>query len=394
MTRTFRYRIYPTKAQSKCFITALILTRELYNAALQERIGAWKLQSVSVSKYDQHNQLPAIRKERADVANISIVVLRGALNRLDKAFKNFFRRCKSSDKKPGFPRFKSASQWNSLIVEDLDKKSPIVAGGKRLKIPLLGKIKLNLHRPLEGRPRKMSIKLEKDGKWHVFIVCDSIEQKPLTATGSSVGIDLGLSTFVATSDGEMFENPRPLKHAKLLLERAQRRVSHRKKGSKRRKKAVRILAKHHAHVANIRRENHILVAKSLVAKYDTICVEDLNVKGLADGMLAKSVSDAGWGNFLHWLDVKAESAARQVIRVDPRYTSQKCSSCGNIVKKSLAVRVHDCKQCGLILDRDVNAAINVKALGMSVQGAALLVKGQRRSAKYAKIDIELKSDVC
>ncbi len=382
VTRSFRYRLRPTTAQERTLCSWLTLTRELYNAALQERRDAWVKQHISVSVYDQMKELPSIREVRPEFSSIPVVVQRGAIRRLDRAFSGFFRRCKQNEK-PGFPRFRSSSRWNSLLIDDLNKRSPIVAGGKRVAVPILGKIKLHIadDRPLHGVPKAMRITYALR-KWYVTIVCVNVPTKPLPTMGKSVGVDLGLLTFAATSDGEMFSNPQPLAVARIAMKQAQRRMTRRKRGSNRRRIAVRVLARRLAHVANIRRESHITIARSLVSRYDTIIVEDLNVKSLARGMLAKSVNDAAWSGFRHWLACKAEEAGRQVMEVDPRGTSQSCSSCGVVAneKLSLAVRTFRCTSCGLVLDRDVNAARNILGLGLAPQGAALLVRGRRRSA--------------
>ncbi len=380
MTRSYRYRINPSRLQAVVLLRWLSLTRELYNAALQERRDAWRKQGKSISLYDQQQQLPAVRATRPEFNSVPVWVSRGALARVDRAFTAFFRRCKSGGK-PGYPRFKGRGHFESILIDDLEGKSPIVAGGKRVHVPLLGKVKFKQHRPIQGTPKAMRIKLEKDGHWYVTFACADVPEKPLPATGKSAGVDLGLLTFAATSNGEMFENPRPMRAARIAVERAQRRVSRRVKRSRRRRKAVRLLAKKHLHVANVRREHHIAVARTLVEKYDTIYVEALNIKGLASGMLAKSVNDAAWGEFLHWLRVKAESAGRVVVEVNPCGTSQVCSGCGVIGEhKSLAVRVHRCPDCGLVLDRDINAAKNILAAGKAAQGEARAVRRPRRSA--------------
>jgi putative transposase len=377
--RSYRYRLYPTKAQARRLSTWLDLTRELYNAALQERRDAWKKQRVSVSKYDQMRVLPNVREARPEFADAPIVVLRGALKRLDGAFKDFFRRCKSG-KKPGFPRFKSASRWNSIMIDDLKRDNPVVAGGKRVAIPLLGKVKFKQHRPIEGTPKAIKLTLDAAGHWYVTFACIDVPTKPLAKTGRDVGIDLGIENFIATSDGDLIPNERPGTKAARSLAKAQRRVSRRKKGSRRCRQAARLLARVHARVANTRQECHIVVAKALVDLYDTIYVEKLNIQGLARGHLAKSVYDVAWGNFLHWLHVKAEEAGREVIEVDPRGTSQECPNCGQIVKKLLSQREHRC-DCGLICHRDVAAAIIVRDRGRRSQGGAAVVDALRRSAK-------------
>ena len=234
MTRSFRYRLRPSAAQAAVLFGWLRLTRELYNAALQERRDAWAKQRKSITAFDQMKQLPSVRAERPEFDSIPIVVQRGALRRLDRAFAGFFRRCKGGEK-PGFPRFKGAHRWNSLLIDDLSTSTPLVAGGKRVKIPLLGKVRLHVtdDRPVRGVPKALRLTYGL-GKWFVTFACVDVLAKPLPATGKTVGIDLGLLQFTATSDGEMFSNPRPLRAARIAVERAQRRVSRRRRGSKRR----------------------------------------------------------------------------------------------------------------------------------------------------------------
>jgi putative transposase len=226
----------------------------------------------------------------------------------------------------------------------------------------------------------MRLTADAAGHWYVTLACIDVPVKPLPVTGCDVGVDLGLVHFAATSDGTIFPNPRPLAAARITLERAHRRVSRRVRGSHRRRIAVHLLARHHQRVRNIRRENHISVAKALVERNDTIFVEALNIKGLAGGMLSKSVSDAGWGDFLRWLHVKAEEAGRTVVEVNPRGTSQTCPACGLVAPKLLSQRVHRCV-CGLVCDRDVVAARVILGLGTSLRGAAPLSEGRQRSAK-------------
>ena len=379
MFRTYKYRLKPTKAQAAELESWLHVTRELYNAALEERRDAWRRQRKSISRLDQQGQISDIRRDNSDAAAVPIVALRGVLRRIELAFQAFFRRCKAGEK-PGYPRFKTAHRWDSIIFENAC--DPKLIDSKRVKIPFLGKVRLSLHRPLEGTPKTLKLK-RSVGKWYVLIGCEDVPAKPLPATGTEVGIDLGLTHFVATSDGELFDNPRPLRAARLVLERAQRRVSRRKKGSNRRRKAVALLAKHHARVANIRRENHIRIARSLVARYDVVHVEKLNIEGLAKSALSKHIHDAGWSSFRHWLDCKAEEAGRRVVEKDPRGTSQMCSQCGSVEKKTLAVRIHRCGGCGFVENRDVNAAINILRAGLARRPEAPVVKGPRRPEKSA-----------
>ena len=378
MLRSYKYRLTPTKAQERTLLHWLGLTRELYNAALQERRDGWQKHKLSVTALTQMKEVPEVRIVRPEFKDVPVVVLRGALRRLDKGFQAFFRRVKAGEK-PGYPRFRSKQRWRSILIDDLHDRMPIVSGGKRVSIPLLGKVKFKQHRPMLGKPKAMHITLD-NGRWYLTFACVDVSANPLPPSDKSVGVDLGLHHFAATSDGQIVPNPRPLKQARVALERAARKVSRRKKGSRRRRVAVRILARHHAHVANIRREHHIGLARKLVGKYGTIFIEALNVKGLAAGSLAKSVNDAGWAGFLHWLNVKAEEAGRSVVEVPPAGTSQTCPACGRVKRKELSERMHRC-ECGLVCDRDVAAAQVILKLGTSLRGAAPPVRGRRRSAK-------------
>ena len=378
MLRSYKYRLTPTKAQEATLLRWLGLTRELYNAALQERRDGWKGHHLPISRIVQEKELAEVRVVRPEFKDVPIVVLRGALRRLDKGFQAFFRRVKAGER-PGYPRFRGKRRWNSILIDDLTRGTWFVSGGKRVQIPMLGKVKFKQHRPMLGKPKAMRITLD-NGRWYVTFACVDVPAKPLSPSDKRVGVDLGLHHFAATSDGQIFPNPRPLKQARVALERAQRRVSRRKKGSERRRAAVRVLARHHAHVANVRREHHIGLARKLVGKYGTIFVEALNVKGLAAGALAKSVNDAGWASFLHWLNVKAEEAGRSVVEVPPAGTSQTCPACGRVKRKELSERMHRC-ECGLVCDRDVAAAQVILKLGTSLRGAAPPVRGRQRSAK-------------
>jgi len=191
------------------------------------------------------------------------------------------------------------------------------------------------------------------------------EAKPLPANSESVGVDVGLSAFATLSDGTEVDNPRYYREAQKQLRTAQRKVARRKKGSHRRRKAVQLLQRAHAHIRNQRADFQHKISRWLVNEYGLIAVEDLNVKGLASGMLAKSVSDAGWGMFLEKIAYKAANAGRRFFRVNPNGTTQLCSNCGSHCPKDLSQRVHSCS-CGLELGRDHNAALNILKLGLGL----------------------------
>jgi putative transposase len=369
--RVYRYRLWPTRAQEHSLFGLLNVCRELYNAALQERRDAWQKQHVSVSKKTQAHELKEVRAVREDVALVHNHLLQDALTRLDRAFRAFFRRCKAGEK-PGYPRFKGRGQYHTLTFKDAPHKNGIAlcSGGKRLRIYGVGNVKVKLHRPLEGTLRQAAVTLGTDDHWYVQFTC-AVEPKPLPPTSKEVGLDVGIKTFAMLSDGTPIENPKWQAASRLRLERAARRVDRRRRGGSGRRAAARLLRHVHAKVVRQRLDFHHKTAKWLVENYDTIAVEDLNVKGLAKGMLAKQVHDAAWGQFLWVLGGKAESAGRSNPEVDCRGTTIDCSGCGEPVPKELSERIHRCPKCGLVLDRDVNGARNIlKRAGLVRRGEA------------------------
>ena len=227
----------------------------------------------------------------------------------------------------------------------------------------IGRLAVRWSRPLEGTPKTVTITHEADG-WYAGFSCAEVPVTPLPLTGQETGIDLGLASFATLADGSQVANPRIVRVAELNRKRAPRRVSRRKKGSKRRQKAVKLLAKAHQPVKRQRQDFHHQAALALVRQYDTISHDDLQTANmLKHHQLAKSIVDAGWSRFLRLLSFKAAYAGKTVVAVPPAYTSQACSGCGVIVKKGLSVRWHACPDCGTRLHRDHNAALNILRLG-------------------------------
>jgi putative transposase len=360
MVLVYRYLLRPSRAQATKLVATLEMLRELYNASLQERRDAWVKQHQRVSAYGQMRQLVGVREDRTEFAAIHVHLLQDAITRVDRAFTAFFRRCKSGEK-PGYPRFKGSGRYRTFTFKDAAHRNgaALVSGGQRVRLAGIGNVRLRLHRPIEGRIKQISVTLAGDGRWYVAFVCDQVPSHPMEPTGKDIGVDLGITTFAALSDGTLVENPHPLESARHQVRLAQRRVSRRKRGSSRRRKAVALLSRRHTHVEAARRDFHHKLAVNLCRRFDHIAIEELNMRGLAQGMLSKQVNDAGWGQFTTILRAKAECAGREVVAVDPRGTSQECSACGCEVRKTLSVRVHDCPHCGYVADRDVNAARNV-----------------------------------
>ncbi|HET9948795.1 MAG TPA: transposase [Longimicrobiales bacterium] len=366
MRKSFEYKAKLSPSAARRAEGQLALCAELYNAALQERRDSWKQAQVSVSAVEQMRQLKEIKQIRPEFLEVDAQVLQGVIQRLDKAFQAFFRRVKSGQT-PGYPRFRSRHRYDSLTFKQTGWKLGPSGAKRTLTLRGIGDVKLFWSRDTEGQIKTVTLKRDRCGDWFVTFSCDGVPERPLPETGEAVGVDLGLEKFLTTSSGEVVENPRHLRGAEVRLKRTSRRVSKRRKGGQRRWKMARTLARKHRKVQRTRRDFHFKTARKLVEKYDLIAVENLNVRGLSRGALAKSVGDAGWSQFIEILSFKAAEAGRRVVTVDPRGTSQVCSGCGcePKEKKTLSARVHRCGECGLVLDRDHNAARNVLHLAMS-----------------------------
>jgi putative transposase len=292
--------------------------------------------------------------------------LQDVLTRLDRAFQAFFRRVKNGET-PGYPRFHSANRYNSFTYKQYGNGARLDNGF--LVLSKIGRIAVRWSRPIEGTPKTVAVSREADG-WYVCFSCADVPAQPLPQTGQETGIDLGLEAFATLSDGTRIFSPGWYRKAERALKTAQRRVSRRKKGSNRRRKAVTLLAKAHQKVRRARQDFHHKTALALVQQHDTIYHENLQPTNMVKNhQLAKSISDAGWGAFLIILTYKAACAGRRVVVVNPAFTSQQCSGCGVVVQKGLSVRWHACPECGTSLHRDHNAARNIERLGQSLRGA-------------------------
>lgn len=360
--KAYKFRICnPTKIVQANLEQTLNLCRDLYNCALQERKEAYRLNRISITYYDQANQLSEIKITNPEYKNVHSQVLQDVLKRLDKTFKAFYARAKKGQ--AGFPRFKGANRYDSFCFP----QSGFSLSGNKLTLSKIGTVKLKLSRKIIGKVKTCQIKRE-CGKWFVIFTVET-QSEPLPKTGQAVGIDAGISSFLTLSDGTQIDNFKYYESTQKKLRKAQRKVSRRKKGSNRRRKAVLQLKKIHQKIRNQRNDFQHKISVWLVRNYDLIAIEKLSVLGLSRGILSKQMNDVAIGNFFQKLKSKAECAAKEVVEVSAAYTSQDCSQCGNRVKKDLSVRIHHCLQCGLILDRDWNAAINIKniALGQSVK---------------------------
>jgi putative transposase len=365
LIRTFKYPLRPTKAQEAVLVTWLGQCCDLYNAALQERRDAWQKQRRTVTLYDQQRGLAEWRRMDALGRGVPSGVQRSALRRIDRAFKAFFRRCKAGQT-PGYPRFRSKRRYDSFSVSvDRERDHGIRVIGRCLYLPRLPDIKVHLYRPLQGRILEVTVRREAGGEWVVFFVCDIGAAPGKIEPRAVVGIDVGLKSLAVTSDGDVIENPRHASRAAAKLVRVHRVLRRRNRGSRSWERARIQVARCYAHVRNQRLDHARKTAKAIVDKYDVIAYEDMNIRAMARGLFSKQINEVGWRQLTNAIDCKAESAGKWVVAVPARGTTQRCSCCGETVPKDLSVRVHDCPHCGLRMDRDLNAAINICALGRS-----------------------------
>ena len=357
--RTFEYRLYPKKEQRHLLLQCLMELRDISNAMLERVKRQYEQDGTFPSKYE----LEAVFKGHGE--HVPATMVQMLADRLTKSLKRFLAAKKHAIAGIGFPRFKKGNQWHSLQLRQYGKDVYLHEDKKHLIIPAkIGKsLKIKLHRPIEGTPKTVHLVLRADGHWYALIVCETephTEHEPMVCEHPDIGIDVGLKSFLTDSEGHTIENPRFYRTSQRTLRRKQRMICRRRKGSHRRRKAAKSTAQTHLKIARQRRDFHAKTAKQYTEHYQVIAVEKLQVLNMVQNhSLAKSIMDASWGAFLDILEEKAERAGHRVIRVNPRFTSQKCFNCGEIVQKSLSVRTHICPFCGYIADRDVNAAQNI-----------------------------------
>jgi putative transposase len=360
---------------------------ELYNAALEDRRGAWRWERRSVSYVEQCRTLTELRAVRPEVLEYGVAVCRGTLKRLDRAFAAFYRRCQKG-RKPGLPRFKASLRFDSVQWEDnsgwkLDEKR------RRLRLLGIGDVKVRLHRPTRGSAKAITV-ARAGRRWWVTVRCVHVPAEP-PATGRAVGLDLGVCALVTTSDGEMVTEGRYGRHAAARLAGAQRALASKRRGSGRRCRAIERVAAAHRSVHNRRKDLAHKLSRRLVNDYDLIVHEDLAITSLvrrpkprpteqggfdpngaaAKAGLDRSIHDSGWGRLLSMIAYKAEEAGREMVAVNPRHTSQRCSACGHTAADNRVTQAKfRCQACGHQAHADVNAAINILRAGRAQRASA------------------------
>ena len=372
MKLTFEYPVYPTKTQEQTLLGWLEHLCELQNAARNNRKHAYETEGRFVSRYDQEQLLKVAREKYDDFREVPQDFQVSILKRVDRSFDAFRRRCKEGRKKKGYPRYKKRVRsltWclrkHKLKTGERVRQNPIKETDfrhNRLKVPKLGEVKIRMHRPLEGDPKEVTI-VKKASGWYAHITCE-LPDTPKVGPTDAIGVDVGATHYLTTSEGETEDNPRWYRQAEGLLHKHNQTMARRKKGSKRWIRSVHAVAYHHERTAN-KRKDFIgkLVYKLFHRREKNVLVaENLKVSNMVQNKhLSKSIADASWAKFFEWCGNIAERDGFHFHQVDPKHTSQTCSSCGQKAPKklSLSVRTFDCSFCGTSIDRDHNAAINI-----------------------------------
>lgn len=382
--RSYKFRMRPTARQHVALQQCLDAHRELYNAALQERRDAWRKASVSITFAQQSADLPYIREARPDIARWGSGSEQATLRKLDQAMQAFFRRVKAG-KAPGYPRFKSKDRFGSVVWPSPGDACRWKPDQRRVYLRGIGDVKVTAHRPIAGVVKTIQVKRE-GRHWFLVLSCDGVPIRPLEPTGAVVGLDVGIASFVATSDGELIDNPRHGRRGAARLAGAQRRLAMKRRGSANGRHAKATIGVRHRKIRRQRLDFHHKLARRLVTDHDVLAVEKLIVANMtrsASGTLAepgtnvaaksglnRSISDAGWAQFLSILTGKAEEAGRQVIAVNPRHTSQRCAECGHVDKGNRVTQAEfRCLACGHQAHADVNAARNILRAGLALLDA-------------------------
>lgn len=365
--RVFRYRLKPTKAQATKLNEQMELCRWVYNETLAMRKNSFEQEGKSVSYFESKRMLPIWKELKPELKNVHSQVLQDVVLRVNLAFAAFFRRVHAGEEDPGYPRFKGKNRYDSISYP----QSGFSIDGHMIWLSKIGDIKFKLHRPMEGVVKRLTIQRSSTKKWHVSFLVEESQNHILEHSDEMVGVDMGIKNFAVLSNGDVVGNPRFLLADEERLKKAQSKRDRLPKGSAQRRKANKAVSHLYERVANRREDFAQQLSRQWINRYGIIVFEDLNITGMVhNNNLAKSILDASWNKLIQYTSYKAEDAGRNVVLVNPANTSQMCSSCGQTVKKDLSIRVHNCPYCGLSIDRDLNAAINIARLGLQSLASA------------------------
>jgi putative transposase len=367
MRKTYQFRLYPNKNQEVKLNSTLSTCRHLYNDSLAERKRQAELNRLrrefDVCPWGKPEWISCYEQQKAAAANktsyqkeVFSQVLQNVLKRVERSFKNFFNGF-------GYPRFQGRNRYNSFTYPQSGFR---IEDGKII-LSKIGAIKLIAHREIEGKIKTCTIKKDID-QWYVSFSVEMEDTVPVEIK-NEIGVDVGLSSLLRLNNDDRIEPPEFLRESEKKLAKRQIRLSRKKKGSHNRKKQIWIVAKTHRTIRNQRKDFAHKISRMLVNNYDKIVFEDLEIQNMMQNHhIAKSIADAGWYQLIRFTTFKAECAGKIVEQINPKGTSQNCSGCSNPVPKDLSVRIHSCPFCGLVLDRDTNAARNILARSKSTVG--------------------------
>lgn len=366
MEKCYKFRIYPDAAQETLIQRFFGCCRFVFNRYLAMRIEAYKTDKSNVNYNACSADMTVLKKELIWLQEVDATALQSSLRDLDFAYQNFFRRVKQGGA-PGFPRFKSKhSHHKSYKSKRVGNNIAVLE--KHVKLPKLGIVRCAVSKQIEGRILSATVSQNPSGKYFVAICCTEGDIPQYESTGAVVGLDMGLKDFAITSNGEAFENHRHLKKSEKKLARLQRQLSRKSKGSNNRNKARIKVARQHERIANQRNDTLHKLSTQLVKDYDVICIETLRPKNMVKNhKLARSISDASWGEFVRQLEYKCGWQHKALVKIGAFFpSSQTCSACGTVnpITKNLAVRSWTCAECGMAHDRDINAAKNILNEGL------------------------------
>lgn len=358
----YRFRLYPSRKQVSVLEEQFELCRQTYNWLLLNCRETYKETKKNPSQFDMHNLLIPFKFQRRELEQVYSQVLQNISKRIKDAYTGFYARRKAG-LKAGLPRFKKYGTYKSITYP----QSGFKIVDERLRLSKIGDVRINQHRPIQGKIMTLTVKRTASGKWFACFSCiveEEVKEKPY----KDVGIDMGLKSFAVLCDKTVIDNPRFYRKSEKRLAQLQRELSRKKKGSNNRNKARLKVAQQHERTQNHRLDFLHKASRKIADNYETVYVEDLQIQNLVKNHhLSKSISDAGWGDFTRMIAYKELQSGGQLIYVNPRNTTQNCSQCGEQVKKTLSDRIHECPICGLKMDRDLNAALNILARGREIR---------------------------